>query len=253
MLGFFLVFVFSAMDVDGGSGGGNMEGESEMWMDLDWEDPIGDAIRKRTLVGRVVSERSLNRNTMKGMIQKAWNLQKGLGITKVSDSTYRFSFDKEEDYNRVLKRRPWMILGHLLLLDIWKPKLTLEEVELSWSPYWAQFHGLPLEGFFVNNIIKLPGRLGKVLVVEDPFVDGKVVRNFVRAKVLMDVWKPFSAGVFIPRPGLTNIWVSMKYEKLQQLCLRCGILDHEQKSCKKKGETFGSGNNGGWLGAEPLR
>lgn len=229
-----------------------MESE-EAWMDFDWGDLTGDEVRRKTLIGRLVTDRTVNRNVVRNMIYKAWNMQGGLSITEVEDKIYKFAFDREEDCSRIIRGRPWMILGCLLVVEKWKPLLTLKEIELKWSPYWVQLHGLPLEGFSVKNIVRIAGRFGKVLAVEDPFVEGKVTRIFARARVLVDVTKLFLAGVSIPRPGLSKVWVSAKFEKLQQYCFRCGILGHDQKMCKLKDGSPDIVKYEGWIGAEPMR
>lgn len=128
-------------------------------LDIDWEDDSGENVKSRTLVGRIVAEKALNRNTAKAMIVKAWNMQKGLSILEVSENHFRFSFDKEEDCVRILKGRPWLILGCVLVLERWQPTLTLGEVSLTSSPYWVQLHDLPLEGFSMKNLIKIGGVL----------------------------------------------------------------------------------------------
>lgn len=123
------------MEVEREESEAGMAGEDEVWMDFNWEDPAGDEIRRKTLVGKIVSERPPNLNIVKNMIHKAWNMQNGLGISEIGENVYRFSFEKEEDCKRVIRGRPWMILGFLLVLEKWKPKLTMHEVELNWSPF----------------------------------------------------------------------------------------------------------------------
>lgn len=67
---------------------------------------------------------------------------------------------------------------------------------------------------------------------KDPLLEGKLVRDFVRGKVLVDVTKPLPTGCWIPRVDLPKLWVVYKYERLQNLCLNYGVLGHEQKHCK---------------------
>ena len=87
---------------------------------------------------------------------------KGLGIVDASDNVFYFNFERDEDCARVLSGRPWMIMGFLLMLEKWTPRLMLKELGLNLSPYWVQLHGLPLEGFSVKNILKLGDKLWKI-------------------------------------------------------------------------------------------
>lgn len=157
------------MDIDGDAEGGGKRDGTEVCLEFDWEDPSAICARKRTLVGRFVTEKALNRNTVRAMIVKAWNMQKGLDILEISENCYRFSFDRKEDCCRILKGRPWMILGCLLILEWWQPMLTLGEIGLHFSPYWNHLHDLPLEVFAVKNILRIGGVFGEVLAVEDPY------------------------------------------------------------------------------------
>lgn len=189
-------------------------GDDKDGLDFDWNDPVGSHVRDRTLVGRLVADKFINRNTIKSMIMKAWDFLKGLEIVDANDSVFYFNFERDEDCARVLSGRPWMIMGFLLVLEKWTPTLTLKELGLKLSPYWGQLHGLPLEGFNVKNILKLGDKLGKVIAVEDPLIEGRICKNFVRVKVLVDINDPFCTGIAIARPNLPRIWVETRYEKL---------------------------------------
>lgn len=235
----------------GGEADGGSNAEEELCLDIDWDDACGSDARKRTLVGRIVMDKALNKNMVRTMVGRAWNLQKGLSMIEVHENCFRFSFDKEEDCSRVLKGRPWLITGSLLVLERWQPLLTMEEIALNFSPYWIQLHDLPLEGYSVKNIGRIGGVFGEVLAIEDPMVEGRLLRNFARVRVKVDVNKQLIPDIFIPRPGKSKIWVKARYEKLQQFCYNCGNLGHDWKVCKK---VMASNNNyGGWLGVEQAR
>lgn len=75
-------------------------------------------------------------------------------------------------------------------------------------------------------------KVGGVLAIEESIIEGRVLRTFLRARVLIDVTKPFPAGCWIPWKDLPKIWIHYKYERLQNLCFNCGCLGHEQKHCK---------------------
>lgn len=95
------------------------EAEENVLLDLDWKDSEISLLRNRTLIGRLVAERMVNKNTVKTMIHKAWSLQKGLSIVEVNGYTFKFCFEHVEDCERVLRGRPWLILGFLLIVERW--------------------------------------------------------------------------------------------------------------------------------------
>ncbi|KAF7812941.1 uncharacterized protein G2W53_033917 [Senna tora] len=142
---------------------------------------------------------------MKSMISKTWNLQEGLGIIEVASNTFMFKLDKEEDCVKILRGIPWQILGHLLI------------------------HGIPLEGFCHKNAMKLRAMLVKFTEVEDFFGENKILKSFIRVKMLVDVRRVLILGIWVPRPNLPKIWFLMKYERLQHFYYNCGTLEHYQK------------------------
>lgn len=77
-------------------------------------------------------------------------------------------------------------------------------------------------------------KIGQILHKEESIKEGKILRNFIRTRVLLDDTKPLPAGCWIPRSGLPRLWVSYKYERLQDLCFNCFVIGHDQKGCKKE-------------------
>lgn len=139
----------------------------------------------RTLIGRIMTKRNLNKATVRSMILKAWNVRKEVKIVEGDNGSLLFSFEDCEEYARVLRIRPWIILGFLLMIQ---ERLSFEPIaEVQWrmSPYWIQIHGIFIEGFTDDNILKIGSRIGEVLEFERPIVNNVVVRSFLRIKILV--------------------------------------------------------------------
>ncbi len=43
---------------------------------------------------------------------------------------------------------------------------------------------------------------------------------------------PLCPGIFLPRHERTDIWISLKYERLLEFCFRCGIIGHTDVHCE---------------------
>lgn len=69
-----------------------------------------------------------------------------------------------------VEEAPWNIMGSLLCLHRWTPELSIHEIDFSYSPFWIQIHGVPLEGFSVQNATKIASRVGEVEKVETPLL-----------------------------------------------------------------------------------
>lgn len=125
-------------------------------------------------------------------------------------------------------------MGHLLSLQYWIPEVAVYEIEFSVVPFWVQLHGLPLGTMTTKNAVKLMEQLGEIVEVENPLIDGQLLRSFMRVRVQLDITQPLVTGCWVPRKDLPKVWIVFKYEKLMDVCFKCGVIGHEQKYCKKE-------------------
>lgn len=191
---------------------------------------------QRTLVGKVQTNRSLNRGAIKHILSKAWGDPEGLSISDVGMNLFMFIFKKKEEAHEVIRKGPWYVMGKLISMQRWTHHAVMKEIDFSKVGFWVQVHGLPVEYMKVQNAEKILNQMGKLEEIENMFVEEQLVRYFVRARLRIDVSQPLSTGCWIPRRNLPKVWVSIKYEKLQDLCFNCGVIGHEQMGCKKEKE-----------------
>lgn len=203
-------------------------------LDLDWNNASVQDVGSRTLVGKIMTKRNLNRNTVKSMILKGWNVKKEVKIVDGENGVFLFSFEDNDECARVLRDRPWLILGFLLIVQERSPYVPINEMQWRLSPYWIQIHGLPIEGFTESNILKIGARFGEVMEYECPIVNNVIVRSFFRIRVWIDVEKPILDGFWISRPGLGKCWIDAKMEKLQIFCFKCGVISHDAHDCDEE-------------------
>lgn len=175
----------------------------------------------------------MNVKAAKDIISKAWANYLGLGITELGKNLFLFHFTREEDKKEVLKKAPWFTMNQLLVLETWHPHVAYHQIEFNSSPFWIQIHNLPLELMNVSNARKLPQKVGEVMEIENPVVEGVLLRTFIRGRVRIDLNKPLPTWCWDPRSNLPNLWIVYKYERLQALCYKCSIIGHEQGSCSK--------------------
>lgn len=97
-----------------------------------------------------------------------------------------------------MRRTPWFVMNHLLCLEKWKPNTSVEEIAFNKSPFWIQIHHLPLENLSVANAEKLLKKVGEVLEIENPILEARIRRHFIRGRVLMDLDKPFCYWLLDP-------------------------------------------------------
>ncbi|KAK7836906.1 hypothetical protein CFP56_021887 [Quercus suber] len=167
-----------------------------------------------------------------------------------------FSFIHEADLHKVYNKRPWSIRGGHLILKHWSSDLTWQEVDFSSSAFWIQIHGLPNLWRTEENIKKIGSKAGPVIDVDLTGDPGGVWRKFIRVRVEVNIANPLLPGIFLPRPNKSDLWIGLKYEKIADICYRCGVIGHVQDSCTA--ESFQLCNSSGkcfnaagpWLRAE---
>lgn len=68
--------------------------------------------------------------------------------------------------------------------------MVFKEVNFDLWPILIQVHRLPFRYMNQANAIKLGSLVGKDVLVEDPCQNEKLVRNFLRARVLINLKSP---------------------------------------------------------------
>lgn len=213
------------------------EGRRRMKLNAKWKH-LGETgkggAESRMLIGKILSDKNINKKAVVTTIRKGWNLGEDTEIMEMKDDSLVFSFPTMKDKERMLRGRPWTFQGAIMSIQEWSEYMVVDDVSFDKIPFWVQFHNLPLglleEEVNVQNMGEL---VGELVWYEKPKLNGKFNRSYGRARVLIDVKEPLVAGFHVERPGLPAIWVSVKYERLQAFCFKCGKMGHDFRGCKE--------------------
>ncbi|KAJ1387655.1 Zinc knuckle CX2CX4HX4C [Sesbania bispinosa] len=224
---------------------------------LEVEGDAGIKAAQRMLVGRVMTEKSLNRAAVKEILAKAWGLLEDLNISDLGPNVFLFNFKEAKQARKAMDEGPWFVMGHLLSLQHWIPKASVFEVNYDWAEFWVQLHNLPLEFMSDTNAVKVAKLLGDIIMIENPFVDNVLLRLFLRIKVRINIKRPLLTGFWLPRKDLPRVWIFIKYERLQGFIYNCGIVGHDFRKCRKEKEMAVYDNTrpryGATLGVPPAK
>ncbi|KAK4282057.1 hypothetical protein QN277_013478 [Acacia crassicarpa] len=189
---------------------------------------------ERILIGKVLFNKTYTRTALESILRKAWNLPEGFDVIELNGNAFMFKFADVEEFNRILRGRPWSINGFLLNLMERSKFKACEDFDFSKCPVWIQMHNVPMEAWCLENAVIVGGYVGEVLLAEDPYYNGRFLRSFLRARVLLDLKKPLAYGFWMPRPDGKKVWISIRYEKLQCFCYNCGRIGHDNWSCRQE-------------------
>ena len=184
-----------------------------------------------TLIGKMLSSRSFNSSAVQEIVSKSWNPKRSIKVTLTGKNIFIFGFELESDMQQVFYKRPWTIKGAHLILKEWNPDLAWDEVDFKWSTFWIQVHGVPRSWKSKENLKLIGKEVGIVKEVELNEENVHLWNRFIRVRIDIEVSRPLKSGIFLPRRGLKDLWIGLKYEKLPDLCLKCGIMGHESKFC----------------------
>jgi hypothetical protein len=88
------------------------------------------------------------------------------------------------------------------------------------------------------NAVKIAQRLGKILAVDDHDTTGLICQPFLRFQVELDSAQPLIPGFHLPRPGRDPLWISLRYERLSDYCMLCGLIGHKKIQCSQPPNRF---------------
>ncbi|KAJ1389495.1 hypothetical protein SESBI_38230 [Sesbania bispinosa] len=151
------------------------------------------------------------------------------------------------DLSKVYEGGPWLIMGHYLVIQRWKPEFLPYEDEFKRVLVWIRIPGLQIEyyddhilwriGDVVGHTIKIdPNTLGQH---EDDLGTSMVTEKarFARICVEVDLRK-----VLIARFKLHGRVYHVKYEGLHLICFKCGCFGHCKELCPLLEESLKTAN-----------
>ncbi|CAA2970308.1 Endonuclease exonuclease phosphatase [Olea europaea subsp. europaea] len=227
-----------------------MRGKSlEISINLKADEEITKKIESICLIGKIMLHKPLDRNLVESIAKKEWKCKNDFSVSCITHNIFMFSFKSKEDLKNVLGDSPWTIRGGLLVLSVWCAGKVPTELSFSYSVFWVQVHGLPINYLSQENVSKIGEYLGIFVCADRTVFDGKFCwRKFLRLRVILDVRNPILTGFWLRRPGLKDIWIDFKYEKLGQFCYKCGRIGNHYLRCKF---SAGKAKFGPWLRALP--
>lgn len=142
------------------------------------------------LVGHLISDKEVASYAIREVLTCAWMFDKCLEILELAKNTFLCEFSTREARDRVMHQQPWSVKGYVLILKVWPPGLSWQEINLIVCPVWVQIHGLPLERSNEVTAKFVGEAIGKVLEIEGR-ADKKVWRvSYIRVRVLIYASSP---------------------------------------------------------------
>jgi hypothetical protein len=209
---------------------------------ISWDDPSSqlETIPAETILQdslpilvHIISQKTHNNQAVYAALAKAWDFAIPFSFVALGPNKYLLKFSKKEHIDRINQQVTWNVNGCLLTLQQWSPTATLGEIATKKFPFWIQIHGLPLENMTTRNAIAIGKGLGDFLKVDD--AAGQPIpkfRSYLRVLAGIDVHAPLKPGFQFRRDNGDQVWISLKYERLDIYCTSCGCIGHKKDNCR---------------------
>jgi hypothetical protein len=183
-----------------------------------------------TLIGKILSSKTILKPVLHNTLQGIWGDPKGLAITEIEGGFFHISMDNEKDIQRALKGNPWMVRNCWFLVQLWDRQINPSNLDFLHAPAWIQIWGLPIHCKTAAMGRHLGSQLGKV---EDAAIyDYPQKARIVKVKVCINIEEPIRPGMFIGNPKDGINWVDFRYENLPMFCFNCGLIGHNEDKCE---------------------
>jgi hypothetical protein len=189
---------------------------------------------KFCLVGKLLAERFVGKDTIKRQMMKGWRPTGHLTFKVLGENLFLLEFGNEWDKNRVLKGRPWLFERDLFSVEDFDGLSSISEIVFDRAEFWVRMLNLPLACMGKEVGYQIGSTVGVVQEV-DTDEEGVGWGKYLRVKIQIDLTKPLARGRTINLFG-KKVGVIFQYEKLPRYCFDCGKIIHGREGCKYKGE-----------------
>ncbi|KAL3634161.1 hypothetical protein CASFOL_021215 [Castilleja foliolosa] len=190
-------------------------------------------------------------NAFKTTITKAWNIPGNVTTNLLQENTMVFVFN-EKDKAKVLNST-WTFRDHQVLIVEWPEEKALHEIEMTKIRFWIHVFGIPaawIDQEMAENVGNFAGKFVKA----DLGTLGHKWRKSLRIQIDVDILKPLTTLMLIGHNGRKKILLEIRYERLTDVCYKCGKIGHKSINCPDNMEGSDESNPnpkyGPWMKAE---
>ncbi|KAL4329649.1 hypothetical protein AHAS_Ahas13G0321200 [Arachis hypogaea] len=161
-------------------------------------------------------------------LRRDWAKKGNINVIDMDRDYFLVHFSDEADYSHALLEGPWMIAGHYLIVQRWRPFFLNSENQVKKIAAWIRIPNLPIELYNPRFLWRVGSAIGQMLKI-DRTTSIHSRGRFARICVEIDLAKQL-----VPRISVLGSELNIEYEGLYQICFNCGRYGHRMDQC---GET----------------
>ena len=186
-------------------------------------------IQGLALAAKFFSCRSLNIDTMARTFQPLWRTSGDFHASDAKHNHVVFTFELEEDVEKVLTGEPWSFDRHLVAFIRYDGSVPVQDLHFKRVSFWVQIYRLPFSHLTEEIAFSLGETIGPIVKTRDALeLRGG---TFMRVRVSVNILEPICRGRRVTFGQNSKGWISFQYERLPNLCYWCGMFTHDDKEC----------------------
>ena len=198
----------------------------------DGSEATDSALNDFCLVGKFLTDKTLDFTAMRNRLVNLWRPGKGIHIKDIPSNRYLFKFFHSVDMRRVLDGGPWTFDNFHLVLHYYKPGDIPATIPLNHFAIWVQVHELPVGCMSERVGIQLGNAIGE-FVSYDHVNNSGFWKSYMRIRVRLDVRLPLLRWKKIRKADGGLVIVRFQYERLGVFCYLCGLIGHTDVFCPR--------------------
>ncbi|RYR03236.1 uncharacterized protein LOC107646856 [Arachis ipaensis] len=164
---------------------------------------------------------------MEQCLQRDWAKKGKINVIDMDRDYFLVHFADEGDYNHALMEGPWMIAGHYLIVQRWRPFFLSSEKEVRKVTDWIRIPNLSIELYNHRFLWRVGSTIGHMLKI-DRTTSIYSRGHFARICVDIDLRKQL-----VPKISVFGEVLNIEYEGLHQICFSCGKYGHRLDHCNE--------------------
>ncbi|KAL9666114.1 hypothetical protein QQ045_000437 [Rhodiola kirilowii] len=194
---------------------------------------------KWAFVVQLANRMLFNLTGLSNVLSKIWGMENRVYIVELANNMAQVRFRSERDMKKIRDGGPWLCMNSFILMHDWCPDLALEEFNMNRLGVWAQLHNLPVGAALKDKEPgeKLAKNIGRFVMVSQSELEASRKR-YIRVRVEVEIDKPLVTSFYLNRRNREPLWVTVKFERLPEVCSKCGRLSHETNNCSFTLESF---------------
>ncbi|PPD79093.1 hypothetical protein GOBAR_DD23980 [Gossypium barbadense] len=182
-------------------------------------------------VGKIMSGEKVNRDAMYRVFKSLWFTKEEGNFVALKEGVILVKFGNKED----------------------RKNQDLDAYTFNLTPFWLRIFNIPFEYMDRQVAMDVGKAIGEVVAIDWRDRDGGWT-EYIRIRVMIDVFKPFRRVVHLVGSDGTETVCAIKYERLPAFYYICGLISHSTQKCHRKEEHTKSNNisfkYGSWLRAQ---